>query len=75
MVEQFQQHLAGISNQNDYYSKVASLSRYLLPTRKKNHTYLIHNIPDVYWRNTLTYSIYLKVDIYGLVKRLASSFG
>ena len=33
----------------------------------------IHNIPHSYWRNTLSYNICYRVDIYKLVKRLDSS--
>ena len=66
-------------NHSDFYSleqEVSSLSSYLLPTHKKKIilTLLIHNIPHSYWRNTLFYNIYHRVDIYKLVKRQASSF-
>ena len=64
-------------NQSDFCSleqEVSSLLSYLLPTHKKNIilTLLIHNIPHLYWINTLSLSCSIchRVDNYELVKRL-----
>ena len=64
---------------SDFYSlerEVSSLSSYLLPThKKKNHTYLTDSQYSTFVlkKCSLSYNICHRVDIYKLVKCLASS--
>ena len=72
MVEQFQSHLVGIGLkrfQINLIRKKFSVFKviYHQPTRK---TYLIHNNPHGYWRNTLAYNICQTSETYSLSKNV-----
>ena len=75
MVEQLQQRLARIKSKPCLFTWAGSFFSFKLqPTYMKQIiiTLLIHNIPHWYWRNTLSCNVCHKLDIYKLVKRLAS---